>query len=78
MNGLIKIKTGINHELFKIHFNFQRPKDMLKTVYTTNNRKKNDNLLNVINSRLTLTASGGRGGEAHCAPPPVGFLTAVF
>ena len=48
-----KKETGINRELFKKHFNFQRPSDMLKTVYTTNTRKKNNDLVNVIKSGLS-------------------------
>ena len=39
-NLMRKRETGINNELFKKHFNFQRPSDMFKTVYNTNNRKK--------------------------------------
>ena len=31
-------------------FIFQRPSDMLKTVYNTNDRKKNNDLVNVIKS----------------------------
>ena len=48
-----KKETGINRELFKKHFNFQRPSDMLKTVYTANTRKKNNDLVNVIKSGLS-------------------------
>ena len=33
-------ETDINFELFKKHFNFQRPSDMLKAVYTTNDKKQ--------------------------------------
>ena len=40
MNYLIKI------------FIFQRASDMLKTVYNTNDRKKNNDLVNVIKSGL--------------------------
>ena len=29
-------ETGINSEIFPKHFSFQRPSDMLKAVYTTN------------------------------------------
>ena len=32
-------ETDINFELFKKNFNFQRPSDMLKAVYTTNDKK---------------------------------------
>ena len=48
-----KRETGINSELFKRHFNFQRPSDMLKTVNNTNNRKKKNDLVNVIKSGLS-------------------------
>ena len=34
-------ETGINFELFKTYFNFQRPSDMLKVVYTNDKKKKN-------------------------------------
>ena len=36
-----------------MHFNFQRPSGMLKTVYHTNDKKKNNNLVNVIKSGLS-------------------------
>ena len=32
-------ETDIIFELFKKHFNFQRPSDMLKAAYTTNDKK---------------------------------------
>ena len=44
-----KEETGINRELFKRFFNFQRPSAMLKAVYNTDNKEKNRNLINVIN-----------------------------
>ena len=47
-----KEETGINRELFQKHFKMQRPSDMSKAVYTTNDKNKNNNLVNVINSRL--------------------------
>ena len=47
-----KNETDINLDLFKKHYNFQRPSDMLKTVYNTNDRKKNNGLVNVIKSGL--------------------------
>ena len=46
-------EEDINHELFKDYFSFQRPSNMLKTVYTTNNKTKNNKLVNVINSGLS-------------------------
>ena len=47
-----KEEAGINLELFKKHFNFQRPSDMLKVVYTIYDKKKNNELVNVIDSGL--------------------------
>ena len=44
-----KKETGINLELFQKYFKIQKPSDMLKTLYTTNNRKENDDL---VKSRL--------------------------
>ena len=46
-------ETGINHNLFQKHFNLWRPSDMLKTIYNTNDRKKNNDLVNVIKSGLS-------------------------
>ena len=46
-------ETGMNHELFKKHFDFQRPGAMLKTVYNTNDKKKNNDLVNVNESGLS-------------------------
>ena len=45
-------ETGINFELFKKYFNFQRPSDMLKVVYT-NDKKKKNKLVNVIKSEIS-------------------------
>ena len=47
-----KKETGIDRELFKKHFNVQRPSDMLKTVYNTNDKKKNNDLVIMIKSGL--------------------------
>ena len=47
-----KKKTDITNELFKKHFNFQRPSDMLKLLYTTRDKTKNDELVNAINSGI--------------------------
>ena len=47
-----KKETDIRHELFKMYFTFQRPGDMLKSVYITND-KKNNNLVITIKSRLS-------------------------
>ena len=49
---IIKKETDINKELFKKHFKFQRPSDMLKLLYTTKDKTKNNELVNVINSGL--------------------------
>ena len=50
-NELItKEETDTNRELFKKYFNFQTPTEMLKTVYTFNDRKKNNDLVNLIQS----------------------------
>ena len=43
---------SINRELFQRYFNFQRPSDMLKAVYITNVKKKNNDLINLIKSGL--------------------------
>ena len=40
MNDLIKKEKGINSELFLKHFKFQRPSDLLKALYTTNDKKR--------------------------------------
>ena len=54
LNELInKEKMGINRELFKRYFNFQRPSEMLKFVYNTIDKKKNNDLVNVIKSGLS-------------------------
>ena len=46
-------ETGKNSEVFQKHFKFQRPSDMLKSVYKTNDKKKNSTLVNIIKSRLS-------------------------
>ena len=48
---IIKEETGINIEIFKKHFNFQRPSDMLKSLYKANTSQNNE-LVNLINSGL--------------------------
>ena len=45
-------EKNINEELFKKHFNFQRLSDMLMFLNKTNDKEKNNELVNVINSRL--------------------------
>ena len=52
-----KQETGINNELFKKHINFQRPSDMLKYLYQTNDKEKIDELVNVINSVINSQIS---------------------
>ena len=47
-----KEEAGINLELFKKYFNFQRPSDMLKVVYIIYDKKKNNDLVSVIDSGL--------------------------
>ena len=48
-----EIETDINSKIFQKHFKFQRPSDILKTLYTTNDKKKNSKLVNVIKSGLS-------------------------
>ena len=45
-------ETDIDDELFKKHFNFQRPSSMAKDLYKTNDGEKNNKLVSVINSGL--------------------------
>ena len=47
-----KKETGISRGLFQKYFRFQRPSDMLKSVYKTNDKNKNNKLVNVIKSEL--------------------------
>ena len=54
----LKKETGIDNAIFQNHFNFQRPSDMLKAVYTTNDKKKNNRLVNVIKSGLSDLENG--------------------
>ena len=49
----LKKETGIENAIFQNHFSFHRPSDMLKAVYTTNDKKKNKRLVNVIKSGLS-------------------------
>ena len=48
-----KKETGINYELFKKYFKFQRPSDMLKDLYITNDKYKDNKLVNIIKSGLS-------------------------
>ena len=52
--GINKKETDMNKELFKKHFNFERPSDMLKYLYETNDREENNKLVSVINSGLKI------------------------
>ena len=47
-----KQETDINKELFKNHFSFQTPSALLKDLYKTNDKEKNNVLVSVINSGL--------------------------
>ena len=47
-----KKEADINKDLFKKHFHFQRPIDLLKHLFETNDRKENTKLVSVINSEL--------------------------
>ena len=47
-----KQEVHINNEVFKKHINFQRTTNMLKLLYGTNEKEKNIELVNVINSGL--------------------------
>ena len=50
---ITKKETGMNRELFKIYFNFQMPTAILKALYTFNDRKKNNDLVDIIKSGLS-------------------------
>ena len=50
---IIKEETGINRELFKNYFNFQRPITLLKALYNLNDQEKNNLLVNTIKSGLS-------------------------
>ena len=45
-------ETDINEELFKRHFNFQRPSDIFNSLNNINDIEKNNKLVNVISSGL--------------------------
>ena len=53
MNLINKEETNRNSELFRKHFSFQRPSEILKPVYTPNNRMKNEKSVNVVKSGLS-------------------------
>ena len=52
--GINKKETDMNKELFKKHFNFERPSNMLKCLYKTNDREENNKLVSVISSGLKI------------------------
>ena len=45
-------ETDINEELFKRHFNFQRPSDIFNSLNNINDIEKNNKLVDVIISGL--------------------------
>ena len=49
---IIKEETSINRGLFKKYFLFQTPSALLKDLYKTNDKEKNNKLVDVINSVL--------------------------
>ena len=50
---IIKEETDIDKKLFKKYFGFQVSIAMIKTLYNLNDRKKNNQLVNTIKSRLS-------------------------
>ena len=56
MNKIIKYiakeEADINNEIFEKYFKIQRPSDMLMYLNETNEKEKNNELVNVINSGL--------------------------
>ena len=48
-----KKEADINREIFRKHFSFQRPSKMLKAAYSTDDKKKDNDLINVIRSELS-------------------------
>ena len=50
---IIKKETGMNRELFKNYFKFKITTLRLKTLYNLNDRKKNNQLVNMIKNRLS-------------------------
>ena len=49
---IIDKETNINEDVFKKHFNFQKPSDMLMLLNTTKDKTKSNDLVNIINSGL--------------------------
>ena len=48
-----KEETDLNNELLKKNLSFRRPSEMLKALYSTNNKRKNEKLVNLIKSGLS-------------------------
>ena len=49
---IIDEEENINKELFKKYFLFQTPSALLKNLFKTNDKEKNNELVNVINHGL--------------------------
>ena len=49
---IITEETGINRELFKNYFSYEKPTVMLKNLYNLNDKNKNEQLVDVIKSGL--------------------------
>ena len=49
---IINEETNINEEVFKKHFNFQKPSDMLMYLNERNDKEKNNELVKIFNSGL--------------------------
>ena len=49
---IIKEETEIKEELFKNYFSFQKPTEMLETLYSVNDKKNNHMLVKIIKSGL--------------------------
>ena len=50
---IIKEETDIDRKLFKNYFNVQMPSELLKNLYNLNDEKKNNLLVNKIESGLS-------------------------
>ena len=50
---ITKEETGMNKELFQKCLNFQMPTELLKALHTFNDRKKNNEFVNIIKSGLS-------------------------
>ena len=45
---IINEEKGLNDDLFKKHFSYQKPTDVVKDVYDTKNTKENNELVNLL------------------------------